>query len=161
MRGHPHQSTKSTDTTTDTGFHESILFESLDAEVLRPHATVAREWDGPRPVSSSNRCSTRSVTRLQTILTNSQSPKTPNDNPARAYLRYFCYFCQNSRRSPMNPIREGLCSWPVPVQRFLREKNALTCAFNQHIEGLNCDVWDSDLWRKGRRKIWWLVKPSS
>jgi hypothetical protein len=39
--------------------------------------------------------------------------------------------------------------------------DALTCAFNQYVEELNRDAWDSDIWCKARRKIWWLVKLSS
>jgi hypothetical protein len=39
--------------------------------------------------------------------------------------------------------------------------DALTCAFRQYINDLNQAEWDSDIWHKARRKIWWLVRLSS
>lgn len=38
--------------------------------------------------------------------------------------------------------------------------DALTCAFNQYVEELNRTAWDTGVWPKARRKIWWLVRLS-
>lgn len=53
--------------------------------------------------------------------------------------------------------------WNEPDKIVDRNKfaDALTCAFNQYLEELNRAAWDGDIWRKARRKLWWLVKLSA
>jgi len=53
--------------------------------------------------------------------------------------------------------------WNEPDKVVDRNKfaDALTCAFNQYLEELNRSAWDDDIWRKARRKLWWLVKLSA
>jgi hypothetical protein len=53
--------------------------------------------------------------------------------------------------------------WNEPDKIVDRNKfaDALTCAFNQYLEELNRAAWDNDIWRKARRKLWWLVKLSA
>lgn len=53
--------------------------------------------------------------------------------------------------------------WNEPDKIVDRNKfaDALTCAFNQYLEELNRATWDDDIWRKARRKLWWLVKLSA
>ena len=53
--------------------------------------------------------------------------------------------------------------WNGPEKIVDRNKfaDALTCAFNQYLEELNRAAWDDDIWRKARRKLWWLVKLSA
>jgi hypothetical protein len=53
--------------------------------------------------------------------------------------------------------------WNEPHKSVDRNKfaDALTCAFNQYLEELNRAAWDDDIWRKARRKLWWLIKLSA
>jgi hypothetical protein len=53
--------------------------------------------------------------------------------------------------------------WNDPDKIVDRNKfvDALTCAFNQYLAELNRAAWDDDIWRKARRKLWWLAKLSS
>jgi hypothetical protein len=39
--------------------------------------------------------------------------------------------------------------------------DALTRAFNQYLEELNLAAWDAEIWKRARRKLWWLMKLSA
>jgi hypothetical protein len=38
---------------------------------------------------------------------------------------------------------------------------ALDKAFAKYIGEIQAETWDSDLWKKARRKVWWLIQLSS
>jgi hypothetical protein len=53
--------------------------------------------------------------------------------------------------------------WNEPDKIVDRNRfaDALALAFDQYLEELNRAAWDDDIWRKARRKLWWLVKLSA